>query len=155
MSIQYDKGFTLVEALVSMVILAVGLLGIAGMQAKGLKSTGNANSITRASHLAENIIERMRGNPQGVDGGNYNVSPVNGTTPTDPKCLPTCTSATLAQTDLFVWGQALSSILPSGFGGVVDQGDETFIVTVTWSDVTALGLNASPQPLSYILRVRL
>ena len=154
MGIQFNKGFTLVEVLVSMVILAVGLLGIAGMQMKGLKTTGNANSITLDSYLAENLIERMRNNPQGVDGGGYNVSPVNGTVPTDPNCLPSCTSATLAQTDLYIWGQALSSDLPSGSGGVVPQGDGTFIVTVSWSDVTELGPNASVQPLSYIVRVR-
>jgi len=154
MGIHYSKAFTLVETLISMVILAVGLLGIAGMQAKGLKSTGNSNAITQASNLAENIIERMQGNPQGVTGGNYSNQTVNGSE-TDPNCLPNCTSVTLAQTDLYAWGQTVSNSLPSGTGNVTNPGDGTFIITVAWSDVTALGPNASIQTISHTVRIRL
>lgn len=55
-----EAGFTLIEALVAIMIMALGLIGLALMQAQGLKFTTGAYSRTQASMLANDIIDRMR-----------------------------------------------------------------------------------------------
>lgn len=60
-------GFTLLEVLLTLVILAIGLLGLAGMQMVGLKSNGTANYRSIATQVAAEMAERMRINACGVD----------------------------------------------------------------------------------------
>ena len=57
-----NMGFTLIEVLVSVVILAIGLLGIAALQAASIRNTQNANIRSQAVFLAENLAARMRSN---------------------------------------------------------------------------------------------
>ena len=64
-------GFSLLEVLISMVIIAVGLLGLSGMQVASLKGTTNAHARNVASMLAMELSERMRANPLGVTGAFY------------------------------------------------------------------------------------
>lgn len=59
-SMKSEAGFTLIEALVAIMIMALGLIGLALMQAQGLKFTTGAYSRTQASMLANDIIDRMR-----------------------------------------------------------------------------------------------
>jgi type IV pilus assembly protein PilV len=59
-------GFTLLEVLVAMVLLSIGLLGVARLQMFGLQNTGNAYFRTQASGLLTELIERVRANPQGA-----------------------------------------------------------------------------------------
>jgi len=56
------RGFTLIEALVALIVLSIGLLGIAGMQISGLRANQSAASRTQASYLADDIADRMRAN---------------------------------------------------------------------------------------------
>jgi len=64
-------GFTLLEVLISMMILSIGLLGLGGLQIASLKGTGNAHSRNVANMLALELADRMRANPNGVEGGFY------------------------------------------------------------------------------------
>jgi len=68
-----QRGLTLAEVLIAVVILSIGLLGIAGLQLTGLRGAQSANLRTQATVLANDIAERIRANPTGalnpVDGG--------------------------------------------------------------------------------------
>ena len=64
-------GFSLIEVLISIVIIATGLLGLSGLQIASLKGTTNAHSRSVASLLVMGLSERMRANPLGVAGGFY------------------------------------------------------------------------------------
>jgi len=70
-SFKKQSGFSLIEVLISMVIIAIGLLGLSGLQIAALKGTTNAHARNVATLLAMELSERMRANPKGVENGFY------------------------------------------------------------------------------------
>jgi len=72
--INQQSGFSLLEVLISMLVLGVGLLGLGGLQVASLKGTANAHSRTIATMFAMDLADRMRANPLGVKGGFYGKS---------------------------------------------------------------------------------
>lgn len=60
------RGFSLVEVLVAVLVLTGGLLGLAALQATGLKATGSAQQTTLASLAAYDTIDRLRADPLSV-----------------------------------------------------------------------------------------
>jgi len=112
------RGFSLLEALVALVILSVGLLGIAGLQARGLLNNVNANFRTQASFLADDLADRMRANKRAMTGATkYFDEPTGAYT---GACLTTsgCSVAAMARHDFFLWEQQVTGILPLGSGEV-------------------------------------
>lgn len=142
------RGFTLIEVLVTLVVLAIGLLGLAGLQTTSLKHNNNAYQRTQATFLAYDILDRMRANPMGVENGNYDSIDTGGGSLTDPGCIDTsCDPVTLATSDVFEWADRLTTVLPSGRGVIVGNGANTpFTVTVMWDDMRtgATGTNCDP-----------
>lgn len=66
-----QSGFSLLEVLISLLIIAIGLIGLGGLQVASLKGATNAHSRTIATMYATELADRMRANPQGVQGGFY------------------------------------------------------------------------------------
>ncbi len=66
-----QRGFSMIEVLVSILVIGVGLLGLSGLQIASMKSANNAHSRITASMLIAEIADRMRANPLGVDGSFY------------------------------------------------------------------------------------
>jgi type IV pilus assembly protein PilV len=95
-----QRGFTLIEVLVAVVILAIGLLGLAGLQATGLRSNHSAYLRSQASLQAYDIIDRI--------------------TPTGKNCVGAvqCSPADMADYDLSQWNAANINVMPSGAGVV-------------------------------------
>ena len=139
------NGFTMIEVLVAIFVLAIGLLGLAGLQANSLKNNTSAYTRTQAQLLAYDMLDRMRSNLQGVTNGNYDD--LLATTPTDPNCAGTgCSVAQLAQHDAYSWSAQLAQTLPSGVGQVSGNGKGSiFTITVMWDDerTGATGTNCS------------
>ncbi len=128
-----NAGFTLIEVLIAMLVLAVGLLGLAGMQAASLKNNQSAYNRSRATQLAYDLADRMRANVAGK--ATYTaVLPSSATAQTD--CLTvstTCTVADMAQNDLFEWNSAVNISLPSGIGTISVSGS-IYTIRITWDD---------------------
>ena len=114
-------GFTMLEVLISIVVIAFGLLGVAGLQAFALKNSVSASSRSIATVLATDLIERMRANPVGATDGSYaNGSSMGAATKVDA-CLQVAgcpTPQDLAKNDLFEWQNLISTSLPGGAGFV-------------------------------------
>jgi len=70
-----SNGFTLIEVLITVVILSIGLLGMAGIQIQGLRGTTSSTVRSQATILANDIAERIRMNQ---DGMHLDGSPLNG-----------------------------------------------------------------------------
>lgn len=127
-------GFTLIEVLVAVVILALGLLGLAGMQASGLRNNQDAYNRSQATQLAYDLADRMRANAKAID--TYTDIGIDPTTATETEdCLNStgCTQAEMAENDLFEWNRDLTSILPGGLG-TLTANSNIYTITITWDD---------------------
>lgn len=160
------RGFTLLEVLIAIVIFSIGLFGIAGLQASGMRYTQASQLRQVAVSQAEALADRMRANPAGFVEGHYNlVGPtLGGNMPAAllKDCLTTtCDREELAIFDLVTWN-ALSGdtgtkgsnadTLPNGTGAVCldstpDDGDSTnwacdnlgaiYVIKVQWIERSA------------------
>lgn len=136
-------GFGLLEVLIALVILSVGLLGIAGLITSTLKSNDSAYMRTQATTLAYNIIDRMRANLDSAENGAYNLSiPYVPPPAASTVCASnTCTPNQLTAYDLNQWEFDLHKALPQGLGAITtsNSGSVTVVtVTVYWNDQRAI-----------------
>lgn len=121
-----QDGFSLLEALVTLVILSIGLMGLAFLQAQGMQQNTGAYSRTQASILAGDIIDRMRlnvANTAAYDTDSFSPSPAS--------C--TVTSAPDADNDRHCWYERLQDALPGG-DGAIDVNGAVVTITVSWSE---------------------
>lgn len=128
-----QKGSSLIEVLISMVILAIGILGLLALQTTALKTNQLAVTRTLASGLAVEITELMRANKTAAENGNYNLS-LNTTV---------SSAATIAQADLQSWQSHLTQ-LPSGKGSI-SKDNNIFTITVQWDESRIEDGNAAQQ----------
>jgi type IV pilus assembly protein PilV len=111
-----QSGFTLIEVLVSVIVLSIGLVGVAGLQAVSLKNNQSAFMRSQASALAYDLADRMRSNVLTADSNLYD--PATAATVTGCKTTAGCTPQQLAQNDLAEWNAAIATYLPMGEGFV-------------------------------------
>jgi type IV pilus assembly protein PilV len=121
-----QRGATLVEVLIAVLVLSIGLLGVAGLQLNALQNNLSAHVRSQASTLAYYIADRMRANRAAAVAGSYNI--------TFGTPAPTGT-ANIYQTDLQNWKAELQNVLPAGDGELVVAGDMA-IIRVRWTDRT-------------------
>lgn len=111
-----EFGTTLMEVLVSLLVLSFGLLGIAGVQSVSLRNNQAAYYRTQATMLTSEIIERMRANKVGVDNDAYD----NVAGAATPACFTAagCTPGQMAAQDILDWSADIPAALPGGVGVV-------------------------------------
>jgi type IV pilus assembly protein PilV len=133
-----SRGFSMIEVLITMVILSIGLLGVAGMQVAGLQSNRSAYYRSQATLIAYDMIDRMRTNVDGVAANLYNALDSANPPATAPTCIDSvngCSAASLAENDLQEWVDDHLSLLPAGSGSVTRNGN-IFTVVVNWVEST-------------------
>ena len=121
-------GFTLLEVLIAMLILSVGLLGLAGLQATGIKNNHSAYMRSQAVTYGYDIIDRMRANRLSALSGGYNIALGAGAP----------SGSSIAQTDLRQWKNLIAAQLPIGDASANVNGG-TVTVVVQWDDSRADG----------------
>lgn len=138
-------GISMVESLVALVVISVGMLGIAGLYMSSLQAGRSANLRVQAVNLASDMGDRIRANKEGLVA--YNMAA--GGTGVAHVCIVAlaCSPAYIAENDLFVWSNAVKAALPAGATGAVTFLDkpngepDLFTIAVTWreagSDVDA------------------
>lgn len=128
-----QKGVTLIEVLVAVVVLSVGFLATSRMQIMGMRYNQSAFMKSQAGIIASSIADRMRTNVAGVNAGLYDS--VNTTSlPGDPGCMTSgCNLIQLAQLDIRQWGLELNKNLPDGIGKVTNN-NGLFQIDVQWSE---------------------
>jgi type IV pilus assembly protein PilV len=125
MNRKYTSGFSMVEVLVSLVILSVALLGTAGLTAASLRSNNNSYYRSQATVLADDILDRMRANRTEARGGSYDISG-------DPAVISAANN-TMAHFDCVEWVNTLAAAMPGGIGSVEVNGNVATIV-ISWGD---------------------
>jgi len=129
MSVKHAQlGASLIEILITMLIVSFALLGIAGMQLTSIRYSQSSGFRETAVNLAETMAEKIRSNSaalaEAADASAYRAADdyASATTiPADPGCglgSTPCSAAQSAQRDLREWRQALQQELPGGRGAL-------------------------------------
>lgn len=116
--IQKLRGITMVENLVALLVLSVGLLGLAGLQASTLRNSTDSGHRSVAVQQARAMANRIRANTAGVVSGDYNAVGFSAPTPAVLCDAAACTPSQLATFDAYEWNTANADLLPGGGGTV-------------------------------------
>lgn len=135
------KGFTLIEVLIALIVLSVGMLGIAGLYLHSIQAGRTSVFRHHAINLAGDIADRIRANP--TAGVNYQAAGK------DNSCMTgtvDCTPLQMAENDIEVWDAQATETLPGGqvaiaFTDNVNAPD-TYRITLTWAEA---GQNPPPS----------
>lgn len=139
------SGFTLIEILVTMFILAIGLLGLAGLVMEGMKNNQGAYLRTQASILAYDMADRIRANRQYAEtGGVYEGFSSDDASTSLPACATAdtgCSREQQAALDLVQWTRQIEGtgsgivLLPGGRGAInFDSANSIYTITVEWEE---------------------
>lgn len=116
---QQQDGFSMIEVLVTLLVLSIGLLGLAGLQGLSLTTNNTAYQSSLATTLAGDIVNRMRANRGAALARQYHQSSAGNLSNAEQTCGTTgCGAAAMASNDLFSWDMALANGLPNGRGVV-------------------------------------
>jgi type IV pilus assembly protein PilV len=143
----------MMEVLVSVFVLSIGVLGVGGLQVTAKRSNFEATQRATATALAQDIIERMRSNPDELsiytDAGGGRT--IDGTTMAAVDCTTDCPPGTLAQYDLYELEQAAIGVAEQAAGTNVggltlptacisgpDGGSGIYSVAIAWRGMTRL-----------------
>jgi len=129
MRLNKTSGFSMLEVLISIFVLAVGLLGLLNLQMTSLKNNHSAQYRTSATVLAYDIFDRMRLNRD----ADYTLTMAS-----------TPAGTGLKNADLIAWVADIAATLPSGDGSVTISGDIVTVV-VQWNDARGTGGDTSQQ----------
>ncbi|HAU06635.1 MAG TPA: type IV pilus modification protein PilV [Gammaproteobacteria bacterium] len=126
-----QSGVSLLEVMITTVIITVALLGLAGLQTTSINFNQSAYHRSQASFLISDIMDRIRANT-GVNANLYvNTIPVQ-----TAACLTPdgCTPIQMVGHDLFEWQQAITTALPNGGAGAIAANQNTIQITINWTD---------------------
>lgn len=139
--IKKNSGFTLIEIVVAVLILAIGILGVAGMQSVGIRESQNTYFRSQANLLAADMAGKMRANAIEAKKGGDSVYLAEAA---GDDCGSGCNSIAVAATDRQVWEDAIaSSGLPNAgqtvnyVGGITHEGElvtVTYDIQIFWDD---------------------
>lgn len=161
--IKQQQGTSLVEILVTLLILSVGGLGLAAMQVLGIKQVNNSQNRSLAVIYAYDMAERMRSNQAGVAAGHYDGIDTGASSHLVECTTTVCTPQALAQHDAFEWESAMAD---GGVVGVVDKGlpnvrgtieqtGDFYTITITWDEQYRDENGGQIDSHAYSLQVRI
>ncbi len=114
---KFQRGITLIESLIAIVIAALGILGIVGVQMRTLTDTSTTVRRAQAIRLIEDLSERMKVNPNALANINAYVSGFSDS-PTIISCSTGCNPAQQASYDIAIWKKTVQETLPLGQANV-------------------------------------
>ena len=133
-----NAGFSLIEVLVALLILSIGLIGLAGLQNRGLRDNHSALLRSQAVQHAEDMLDRMRANRAAAQAGRYDIEigkpgPADWSGFDDLRAKLTGSYTGITLSDLTEWKFALVRSLPFGDGSVAVNGG-VVTVRVEWAE---------------------
>jgi len=128
-----ESGFSLVEVLIALIIMSVGMLGIAGLYVQSMQAGRTSMFSHHAVTLAGDVADRIRANPTAglayaAPAGANNNCVAGGTD---------CNVAQMAANDIDIWQTEAANVLPGGQVGVVFNdavAPPTYQITVSWNE---------------------
>lgn len=135
----------MIEALVALVVLSIGMLGIAALYVESLKAGRTALIRSQAIMLAGDMADRIRANRPGgsayakiaADAGAINTNCIQGGT------AASCTPTVMANHDKAVWSAEVARVLPGGVSEIIIDAVTsplTYTIRVSWVETGQVGL---------------
>ena len=121
---RHARGVTLIELLVTILVISIGLLGLAGMQTVSMQYNHSSYLRTHANNMAYDIADRMRANRRPAMNGDYNIG---------LEAAPPA-GGSVAADDLAEWRAAIAATLPNGTGSVTTNNDGKATIRIRWLD---------------------
>jgi type IV pilus assembly protein PilV len=131
------SGITMVESLVALVVISVGMLGIAGMYLASLQAGRSASLRTQAINLASDMADHIRANQL---GRKYYKANADDKGEQKDCATKSCSTEEVAKNDIYVWKQQISAALPANANGQLKFTDnlrpipDVCEVLVTWRE---------------------
>lgn len=122
-----QRGATLLEVLIALLIFSFGMLGLAALQTYSVKANQSANFRSQATALANVVLDNVRANRTNIVG-------YYSDTYAQTACGAAIVSTETAALDLELWRQQVACQLPEGRAGLVPIGDRQVAVCIRWSD---------------------
>lgn len=133
-----QHGFSMVEILVTLVIVATALLGTAGLQIYAMRMGKSSHFRTQAIFLASDIAERMEANKPAAISGGYALALTSVAPTLSTACTSgACDSPTLRDYDLNQWGNSVASLLPQPQWRIISTttgNPNTYEIFIQWND---------------------
>jgi type IV pilus assembly protein PilV len=120
---------TLIEVLISVLVMSVGVLGLATLQAASINYNAAANQRSHATVLAYDMADRMRANRQAALADAYTIAFQDPA----PACAAPSLAGNVATQDISTWRSSIACRLPTSTGRITRNGNE-FTLTVRWDD---------------------
>ena len=144
-----QRGVSMIEVLVALLLTSIGVLGYAGLQLRALDTTENSHYRTQATALAQDIAERVAANPQGyleyIDPDNWPQTAVpSGMPETWDACLGgnVCDADEMVASDIEQVRWFASQMLPNGRMRAEEcPASATMCVTVAWGETSVADCN--------------
>jgi len=163
--IKQQQGFSLLEVMITIFLLAIGFLVAAKMQAHSFRSSQSAQMQAYALQISSEIMDKMRNNPIGVANGAYSGKTTSATAAT--QCANTgCTPAQQASQDLFEWSAHFidvrgigASFVPSlhgasdtqpATGSISEPVDDVYTINIDWQGYSDGNLVAENLVIKFI-----
>lgn len=125
--VRHQAGLSLIEVLITVVLVSIGLLGLAGLQLTSVQNSNSSGERFVATTLAQDILERMRANRARAIGPGKVYNLAMGAAPG---------VGGVAGDDLAAWTDALAAGLPSGEGSVQVDNANVATIEVQWTDAS-------------------
>ena len=146
-----QRGISMIESLVAILVLAIGVMGLAGLQTRSLVETRLSNARANALLLANDLAERMRLNRDAALGAApYTLDWTD--KPTTANCIGTtaaCTAEQLRDFDLAEWRSMVTQLLPGGQARIEAPNNGQIRITFRWRNTAKAeeGSDISDNPL--------
>jgi type IV pilus assembly protein PilV len=141
---KFERGLSMFEILITILVVSIGLLGLAGLQFAGLRAANSAQEHTLASLLAQDIEERIRANTAAAETPNFaynNVALDSTSSPGTVDCLAAaCSEMQMANFDIYQWYRFIvptagnKPLLPNAAISITSNDGNVFQIAIQWGD---------------------
>lgn len=133
-----QRGISLLEVMIALIVLSIGLLGLAQLQMTGIKQNQDAWLRSQATNLTYDMLDRLRANRNAARGGNYdqNYDDIANqiVCVRERQALNIPAGANQATRDLIEWNNLIACALPDGKGRILRVGSTQFTVEIRWNE---------------------
>ena len=153
-----SSGFTLLEVMIAMMILAIGLLGMASLMVTSLQNNQGAYARAQATVLAYDIVERMRANRTKAEADSSPYALASGSPGDAAKdCQQNgCNPSEMAAWDMAQWWTDLQTSIPGATATVKQISGRSYEINLSWQETSlARSANNTADTLNYKLRTDL